>query len=123
MYLCTSPYSLLARLPIADAVHRRWEHRQRALPHHRAGPCPVRMLQPRRVPVVPVAVRGLTAGGSRSVRCGQDPQCGRCSEQAAVGDHQAGLRLISILLLVCVAEAESMATVYPAARNLCAAAT
>ena len=61
------------------------------------------------------------------MQCGQDAQCGRRSRQAAGGDDQAGLRLfgepslISILLLVCVAEAESMATACPAAHNLCAA--
>jgi hypothetical protein len=31
--------------------------------------------------------------------------------------------LIGELIVVCVAEAESMATAYPAARNLCAAVT
>jgi hypothetical protein len=31
--------------------------------------------------------------------------------------------LIGDLIVVCVAEAESMATAYPAARNLCAALT
>ena len=55
------------------------------------------------------------------MRGGQDPQRGPGSPEAEGRDHQAGLQVISILLLVCVAGAESMAAAYPAAHNLCAA--